>query len=417
MPVITWLCALCSVAGDVTWTSGFADGLETAARRSVPLVVFVHGSDWNRQGERIETSVWRDRRTRSRLEDSKLEIDAVFTDVDVLQSPTPEQLDAFEVANAGWKGQGLITYPAFIAFLPDGTVLGSRQGETLPRETEAARDALVELARSAAVSHDLRERIEEVGTEDRAGREIELIHQLTELPLDPPVAFFDRLGVIDPDDASGIRRRATLPPWHTMIAEATKDAKEGRAKQALERLGALLEDSAYTDAQRAWVLVAIGAVHRNSDAPEAEAAESFRNAWSLDPGGIAGNAGMRWYLRFYSDPTLLFGWTPSQCSSELVSWKIEDLPAELSPGTWIFTADYTKGPHGLEIVEVALVDGAGNRVAVDTHEGFTGTRDRQNTWRLELRDSVSDPHLLIRCRTDGGTNSHGNLLFEPLQDS
>lgn len=417
MPFITCLCALCSIAGDVTWTSGFADGLETAGRRSVPLVVFVHGSDWNRQGERIETSVWRDRRTRSLLEDSKLDIDAVFTDVDVLQSPTPKQLEVFEAANAGWKKQGLVTYPAFIAFLPDGTVLGSRQGETLPREPEAARDALVELARSASMSHGLHGLIEQAGVDGRTRQEIQLIHELMELPLDPPAALFERLASIDPDDASGIRRRASMPPWHTMIAEATKDAKEGRAEQALERLDALLEDPAYSDAQRAWVFVAIGAVHRNSDAPEAEAAESFRNAWSLDPGGIAGNAGMRWYLRFYSDPTLLFGWTPSQCSSELVSWKIEDLPEELSAGTWIFTADYTKGPHGLEVVEVALFDGAGNRVAVDAHEGFTGTRDRMNTWRLEVTDAVSDPHLLVRCRSDGGTNSHGTLVFEPLSDS
>jgi hypothetical protein len=412
---LTWLCTLlCSTGGDVTWTSGYANGLEAATRRSVPLVVFVHGSDWNRLGERLDRSVWRDRRMRSILEGSKPDIDAVFTDVDVLQSPTPRELEAFETANAGWKKQGLVTYPAFIALLPDGTVLGSRQGETLPRTPEAAQEALIELARSASISHDLRVLIAEAAAAGRTTQEVQWIHQLMELPLDQPTAHLERLSVIDPEDASGIRRRASMPTWHTMIADATKDAKEGRGAEALARLEALLEDPAYTDAQRARVFLAIGSVHRNTEAPKDLASAAFKSAWSLDPDGVAGNAGMRWYLRFYSDPTLLFGWSPEQCSTELVTWEIEDLPTELEAGTWTFTADYTKGRHRLEIVEVALIDGAGRRVAVDSHEGFTGTRDQANTWQLELPRAVEEPRLQVRCRSDGGTDSHGTLLFRQL---
>ena len=102
MGCLTWLCVLLCSSGEVTWTSGYVEGLEAANRRSVPLVVFVHGSDWNQRGVRLEQSVWRDRRTRSILADSKLDIDAVFTDIDVLQSPTPKQLEAFEAANTAW---------------------------------------------------------------------------------------------------------------------------------------------------------------------------------------------------------------------------------------------------------------------------------------------------------------------------
>ena len=414
MTIIACLCALFAIVGDVTWTSGYADGLKAATRRSVPLVVFVHGSDWNQLGERLEKSVWRDRKTRSILANSKLDIDAVFTDIDVLQSPTPKQVAAFEAANAGWKKQGLVTYPAFIALLPDGTVLGSRQGETLPRTPEAAQEALLELARSASASHDLRALIAEAAAEGRTTQEVQLMHQLMDLPLDRPTAQVERLAVIDPDDASGIRRRAMMTPWQSLIAKATKDAKEGRGAEALARLEPLLDDPAYTDAQRARVFVAIGAVHRNTEAPKALAAAAFKSAWSLDPDGVAGNAGMRWYLRFYSDPTLLFGWSPEQCSTELVTWEIEDLPTELAAGTWTFTADYTKGRHRLEIVEVALIDGAGRRVAVDSHEGFTGTRDQANTWQLELPRAVEEPRLQVRCRSDGGTDSHGTLLFRQL---
>ena len=411
------LLALSSVLflnGDVTWTSGYVAGMQEAVRRDVPLVVFVHGSDWNRQGRRLDRDVWRDRQVRRTLADPRFAIDAVFTDIDVLQSPSEDQARSFDAANSGWKREGLVTYPAMIALLPDGTVLGSRQGETLPRSSADALDALVELSRSASVSHRLREQIAGDRTAGRVAQEIARIHQLMELPLDPPSSMLERLAEIDPDDASGILRRATMTPWHALVSEATKDAKEGRAVEALARLESLLDEPAYTAAQRAWVHVAIGAVHRSTGAPGALAASAFESAWSLDPDGVAGNAGMRWYLRFYSDPTLLFGWSPEQCSTELVTWEIEDLPSELSAGTWTFTADYTKGRHRLEIVEVALFDGGGERVAVDAHDGFTGTRDLANTWRLELPRVVEDPRLRVRCRSDGGTDSHGTLLLERI---
>ena len=411
MSLLLALSSILCLAGDVAWTSGYVEGMEEAGRRDVPLVVFVHGSDWNRLGERLDRDVWRDRQARRMIADPKLGIDAVFTDIDVLQSPTEGQTRSFDAANAGWTRQGLVTYPAFIAMLPDGTVLGSRQGETLPRSPMAARDALVELSRAASVSRDLRALIAEDRAAGRSAEEIERIHQLMNLPLDPPLAMIERLAEIDPDDASGIRRRATMTPWHTMIADATKDAKEGRAAEALARLESLLEDTAYTPAQHAWVHVAIGAVHRTSGAPEAAAAEAFKTAWSLDPDGLAGNAGMRWYLRFHADPTLLFGWSPEQCSTDPVTWEIEDLPARLEAGTWTFTADYTKGRHRLEIMEVALVDGSGNRIAVDAHEGFTGTSDQANSWQLKLQRAVTDPVLRVRCRTDGGTNSHGTFTW------
>ena len=94
-----------------------------------------------------------------------------------------------------------------------------------------------------------------------------------------------------------------------------------------------------------------------------------------------------------------------------MTWEIEDLPTELAAGTWTFTADYTKGRHRLEIMEVALVDGSGNRIAVDAHEGFTGTSDQSNSWQLKLPRAVIDPVLRVRCRTDGGTNSHGTFTW------
>ena len=72
MGCLTWLCVLLCSSGEVTWTSGYVEGLEAANRRSVPLVVFVHGSDWNQRGVRLEQSVWRDRRTRSILADPRV---------------------------------------------------------------------------------------------------------------------------------------------------------------------------------------------------------------------------------------------------------------------------------------------------------------------------------------------------------
>lgn len=417
-----FLCVLLSVAQDgagVQNASGYAEAIKEATRRDVPVVLYVHGSDWNQLGERLFEGMWEAPGTWRMLRSSSPKVDLVVANIDTLQSPTPEQENKFQTIHEGWKKQGLVTYPALIALAPDGSVLGSRQGETLPRTVDDARESFLELARAASLSRDLRLQIDEAKRNGDIAAEMDAIQRVYDLPLDRPDALLARLEVIDPSDTSGLWRRESLPPWHTLISEVTKQASEGEAEAALNRLNALLADDAYSERQRAWIHVALGAVYRKMNGRDEDAGSAFEDAWAIDPGGIAGNAGMRWYLRFYSDPSLLFGWAPEHCSGESVSWIVEDLPKRLEPGTYELTFVYTKGRHGLAIDRVDLIsEHDGSTLASDAHAGFAGTRNRANVYSLVVTDTIESPRLLIQCRSDGGSNSHGTLVFNgPMKES
>ena len=388
--------------------SGFATALQEASRRNVPVIVFVHGSDWNQLGERLMSGMWIPSQNSTEL----MSLDLVLTDIDMLQSFTPEEKTEHNARHAGWKKQGLVTYPALIALAPDGSVFGSRQGETLPRSIVESRAALEELAQASIQRMVLQDAILAARTQGDVAAEIDAIHEMFDLPLNKPKTLIDRLKEIDPDDHSGIRRRQALPPWHALIAQATKDAKEGRSEEVLERLELLLEDDSYDDSQQSWIHVAIGNVYRQTPEKEEQASAAFKRAWEIDRDGIAGNAGKRWYLRFHSDPSLLFGWLPQHCSEEATEWKIEDLPHGLESGTYTLAFEKTKGPHALEIARVELVDTTTGLVLESERDDSVAHGEKANQiYVMTIQKPVVSGHLRISCKSNGGTNSTGSITF------
>ena len=400
---------LCA-AVDVRHADDLKTALEHAKRLDAPILAYVHGSDWNRRGEVLLEEMWKTPETTSMLSGHNF----VLLDVDILQSPSEDMAEAQKGMHNKWRKKGLLTYPAVIALAPDGTTLGSRQGDTLPRRNDLAREAVLELAKASSRSLTLHRIAVDAQTRGDASAEVDAIHRTIALPLDRPRALVKRLAEVDPEDPSGIRRRLTMPPWHNFVAQATKDAKEGRAVEALARLDSMLQEGVYIDEQEAWILVAIGSVHRHTQGHEAEARDAFKRAWDIDPKGLAGNAGKRLFLILYSDPSLAMGWRPQHCSTERTSWTLPDVPSELAPGTYTLTFTHTKGPHGLEIdlVEFFGSDSdAEEPVAIDSHIGFAGTKPNSNTFKLHLSEPLADPVIRIHCLSKGGTNSHGTITL------
>ena len=271
---------------------GFRIGMEQARAQDVPLLVYVHGSDWNMLGQELLEKMWLASSTDRMLEDHH----CILVDVDVLQEPTEEQARTNQQRNKGWKKQGLRTYPAIIALSPDGTVLGTRQGFSLPRDPAMASAALLELIESIDRKRELEQIIAEAARTGETGVEVSAWHELLGLPIDRPEGALERLEQIDPEDASGVRTRMSLPGFHELIEEATKEAIDGRPEQARDRLLELLRNDAFDDQSRAWINVALGSVYRRWDGHHDECIDAFKTAWGLDPGGRAGTAGMRWYL-------------------------------------------------------------------------------------------------------------------------
>jgi hypothetical protein len=269
--------------------------MEIAREHNIPIIAFVHGSDWNRHGEKLRESMWLTDATDDLFGNRMV----VLLDIDVLQSPSEADAEAQRGRHTLWEKKGLRTYPALISLQPDGTPLGSRQGIELPNDPMLARDQVLELGKASVRSLSLRAIIANAAQRDDPVAEHDAIHQLVELPLDKPTTLLKRLAEIDPADEDGVRRRLSMPSWHTFVAQATKDAKAGRSVEAIARLTAMLDANVYSPEQQAWIYVALGSVHRHTEGHETEAAMAFSLAHKKSPDTLPGKAGRRLYLVLY----------------------------------------------------------------------------------------------------------------------
>jgi tetratricopeptide (TPR) repeat protein len=308
----------------------FADGAALARERAATHLVFVHGSDWNLYGERLMQEVWRTKLVCDLADEAAL----VLSDVDALQSANDTKRAANELRNTGWKGTGLTTYPAFIAFDSQGRLLGSRQGLDLPRNALQARICVLEFMACLRFRAELDERLAEVRATGDAGRELELLLSRDGLDLEPAPDLLERLRAIDTDDARRLAARIEFPDWFGLVRQATSEAAGGEGAQTEERLRAMLEEPAYTDDQRATVWFALGSAYRRWEGHAEQAGRAFRAAWKAHPDGLTGTAGRRMYLNLYAGPSLAFGWVERHAGEEGKPWIIEDLPPTLAPGTW-----------------------------------------------------------------------------------
>lgn len=324
-------------AGD---SLSFVAGRALAAERGDVLLVLVHGSDWLPLGERVLERVWKDGGFASQVGAG-----VVLADVDVPQAPGEERRRAEEARNEGWVRTecGLSTYPALLAYAPDGTWLGVRQGRELEPTLEGVRRAALELAAACRTWRRLGEELAAAREAGNAARELELLVDRDALPLRRVPNLLDEVKRLDAEDAHGHLARLSFPGWNALVAQATADAKAGKGEEVERRLLAMLASDAYTEEQRSAIHLALGGAYRRWEGREARAAESFRAAWRAAPESVCGRAGMRLYLRDHGGPSLAFGWTERHVGAAESAWVIEDLPAPVEAGTYRLRLRRTSG--------------------------------------------------------------------------
>ena len=209
-------------------------------------------------------------------------------------------------------------------------------------------------------------------------------------------------------DVSGIRRRPAFQSFHSFVAKATQDGQEGRGKEAISRLQAMLDEGVFTKEQLAWIHNAMGSCYRYWEGHDDEAELHFAQAASISPESIAGRAGYRLVHQLYKDPSTEFGWMPRHLKTDMQRWELQSLPSELARGTWILTFEYTRGRHGIDITSIELFD-EGKRVSVDMHDGFAGSQSRENVYTLSIPHVISNPTIVIKAKGAGGTQSYGKI--------
>ncbi len=102
-------------------------------------------------------------------------------------------------------------------------------------------------------------------------------------------------------------------------------------------------------------------------------------------------------------------WNNNQFKEEWTNWDL-DVTDKIKEGDFRVVFNFIGGECRLDIDEVELME-VGNTVAVDSHDGQTGSVDKDNIYRLSLPVKKLGVRYILRAkvRTDGGTNSMGEV--------
>lgn len=405
--VMTPICLASLMQPRVEDSIAFGVGQQTAAEKKEVLLVLAHGSDWNILGERILDELWNDSEFLSKT-------GCVLADVDVLQAPSTESKQANDTRNKGWveKGSGLRTYPAILAYAPDGTLIGSRQGADLPRKVVEIRDVTLKLAADCQAWVELTAAAAKAKAEADPTSELALLIQRDGLPLVRHPSLLEDLRRLDPHDASGHLARLSLPHWNTLVQQATSEAQAGKGEEAERRLLGLLSNTAYTREQRAGLHLALGSAYRHWTDHDELAAKHMRTASTVAPDSVCGTAGMRLYLRLYGGPSLFMGWSDRHTTDTAATdWVIEDLPAELEAGVYALRLKCTRG-GSLKLTGAALCQD-GKPIVLGPGEAELAGKGGTLELEFTIDKPLSDATLQIILGEK--TKSRGELTWTRLR--
>lgn len=112
----------------------------------------------------------------------------------------------------------------------------------------------------------------------------------------------------------------------------------------------------------------------------------------------------------YIDPLPSAKWTPETLSSETITIPVTPAQIADSKGEMIVQFSYSKGAARLEIKKTALFEN-GKLVAEDTHDGFAGSQNQDNYYRVKFTPKKGATYTLkiTHANKGGSANSYGNI--------
>ena len=106
------------------------------------------------------------------------------------------------------------------------------------------------------------------------------------------------------------------------------------------------------------------------------------------------------------------GWAPAQITTQLAPMEWDVTAKVTAAGKAAVNFEYTEGADGIDIAWAALLED-GKEISRDTHNGFTGGSPRRPVYTLDVPAPKPGAHYMLRAEIagDGGTDSHGNVLW------
>jgi len=267
------------------------EATKLAKKYDSDILLLVHGSDWNRLGEKFRHLIWEESKFQQQLGSNLITLR-----LDYLESPSEDQKKSFAAATKGLKVK-FPSYPVLALYDSEGKVNTTWTGSNFPLMQSQAvalithgvsqrkkRDAY--LAEAQKLDGVKKAEALYLAAETQSGQRAEIIKQLKACDLS------NQFGYISLLEFNG--RKA--------MAHTNKLVKEKKFEEAIGWLDDQWAQPKLDIEQKQWILAAKGNVYRRWGAGHLRAMDdSFMAAYKLDAESVVGKACLRLAQKFYPE--------------------------------------------------------------------------------------------------------------------
>jgi len=286
--ILTSLLIAPIVMGAPSSAKSWKEATAMAKKSHHDILLFVHGSNWNRLGEKFRHQIWEDEKFQNQL-GSQL----ITLRLDLLESPNEEQKKSFAAAKKGLKMK-FRSYPVLALYDSEGRHYATWAGSDFP---------LIQSETVAMITHEVDQRKKQdaylaeaeklegakkaqalyLAAEAQSGRRAEIIKRLKACD---PKNEFGYLGLLDFDGRKALKYANGL-------------VKQKKFKEAIAWLDQQWAQPKLNTEQKQWILAAKGNVYRRWGKKHLkEMDDAFMASYKLDPKSVVGKASLRLAQKF-----------------------------------------------------------------------------------------------------------------------
>jgi len=276
------------VMGTPQSAKSWKEAIALAQKSHSSILLFVHGSDWNRLGEKFRCKIWEKENFQSQLGD-----DLVMLGVDFLESPDQKQKKSFESATKGLKIK-FRSYPVLALYDSSGKMYASWLGADFPLMTSQT---------VALITHEMdqkkkQEAYLEEAKQLKGVKKAQALYLAAEAQSGKRTEIIKLLKICDPDNKSGYLSLLEFD-GRKALKHANSLVKKKKFAEAIAWLDAQWDQPKLNTEQKQWILAAKGNVYRRWGAGHLrEMDQAFMAAYRLDPESIVGKACFRLNQKF-----------------------------------------------------------------------------------------------------------------------
>ena len=379
-------------------------------------IVFAYAADWDRYSESFAKAWIANADIQKAAGSARLLLGPVYQAQDEKAKKAQDDFWGFIPEKA--RGFHLETYPAIMLFDKDGRHYADVFGPDMITRTPA--DIAAEVAGKLELLHRQADLLKKAAAASGAEAARLLGEAATLEGIAAPDKMLDQVKKADPQDESGYVRRLEFnglsfaDQKRKQVAELkSKEEKWAAIQDVVKEVEGMLEDSAYTNAQKQEMCSAvIGVLHRDGGYKGSlQIAKWAKRMTELDPESVLGRSGKvvpdvwAWKLNYAE------GWTPKGIPDDKTPIALRgDLPIS-DPGSYTLQFMYHSGRDALHIEKVMLYDGD-ELVSEDEHQGEASKSPRNNSYTVTADSKLKNPRVFIIFNNGDKRDSYGMIRID-----